>query len=85
MSFFRFLISPFLNPNSKRSTHGVNYSELDGLRGLAVLVVIASHTAAFSMYVQGSLGVLMFFFLSGFVLSLPFVDKPNKTYAKLPY
>lgn len=78
MSLLRFFVSPFVDPNAKCSTHGVNYSELDGLRGIAVLIVLSSHTAAFGMYAQGSLGVLMFFFLSGFVLSLPFVDKPNK-------
>jgi len=71
---FNFFLSPFLDVNKKRSSYGESLYELDGLRGLAVLIVVASHTAAFRMYGQGSLGVLLFFFLSGFVLTLPFVN-----------
>ncbi len=43
-----------------------------------MLIVIAIHTDAFGMYGQGSLGVLLFFFLSGFVLTLPFADEPRR-------
>ncbi len=73
-NYFR---SPFDDPDRKKSSHGDNLQVLDGLRGLAVLVVIASHTSAFGMYGQGSLGVLMFFFLSGFVLTVPYADDPG--------
>lgn len=72
------LITPFTDHNSKCSSYGENYYELDGLRGVAVIIVLLSHTASFGMYGQGSLGVLMFFFLSGFVLSLPFIEDPKK-------
>jgi len=67
-----------VDPDRKRSTHGDSLFVLDGIRGLAVLIVIASHTAAFSMRGQGSIGVLLFFFLSGFVLTLPYAHEPRR-------
>jgi len=73
-----YLLSPFNDVRSKRSSYGQNYLELDGLRGIAVIIVLMSHTSAFGMYGQGSLGVLLFFFLSGMVLTLPFVENPNR-------
>jgi peptidoglycan/LPS O-acetylase OafA/YrhL len=73
-----YLASPWTDPNRKRSADGASLFALDGVRGLAVLMVIASHTAAFGMAGQGSIGVLLFFMLSGFVLSLPFVDQPAR-------
>ena len=61
---------------------------LDGLRGLAIALVVLAHSgqtgyrpeldigrasiALFPIVVAGSLGVEMFFFLSGFVLFLPY-------------
>ena len=61
---------------------------LDGLRGLAIALVVLSHSGQtgfnpeldigrvsiglFPIVVAGSLGVEMFFFLSGFVLFLPY-------------
>ena len=74
----RHLASPFTDPNQKRSSHGDSLYALDGLRGVAVLIVMASHTSAFGMLGQGSLGVLLFFMLSGFVLTLPYADVPNR-------
>jgi len=73
-----FLLAPVKDVKNKESSFGDSYLGLDGLRGIAVLVVLMSHTSAFGMRGQGSLGVLLFFFLSGFVLSLPFVDKPKR-------
>jgi peptidoglycan/LPS O-acetylase OafA/YrhL len=73
-----FLKAPLVDPDRKRSTHGDSLFVLDGTRGLAVLIVIASHTGAFGMGGQGSLGVLLFFFLSGFVLTLPYADEPRR-------
>ena len=61
----------------KQPSSGANIAVLDGIRGLAVLTVIASHTAAFGMYGQGALGVWLFFVLSGFLLSMPFCRKPE--------
>ena len=82
MTGLTWLISPFTDLNHKRSSHGDTYYELDGLRGIAVFIVLLSHTASFGMFGQGSLGVLMFFFLSGFVLSLPYQENPKKIFKK---
>lgn len=73
-----FMLQPYLDPDLKRSTSGDSLLVLDGLRGLAVLIVIASHTASFGMYGHGSIGVLLFFFLSGFVLTLPYSENIKK-------
>lgn len=78
MNLKTYLLSPFTDINQKRSSHGDSLYTLDGLRGIAVLIVLFSHTAAFGMYAHGSLGVLLFFFLSGFVLTLPYTESPNK-------
>jgi len=80
MKLLEYLALPFTEPNRKQSSHGESLLVLDGLRGLAVLVVIASHTSAFGMYGQGSLGVLMFFFLSGFVLTVPYANDPARLF-----
>lgn len=74
----KFLKAPLVDPDRKRSTHGDSLLGLDGIRGLAALIVMASHTGAFGMGGQGSLGVLLFFFLSGFVLTLPYADEPRR-------
>src|SRR3546814_17230942 len=73
----QYLLSPFSDPDRKRSSHGDSDFSIDGLRGLAMLVVVASHTHAFGMAGQGSIGVLLFFVLSGYVLTMPFVDRPE--------
>ena len=73
-----FFISPYTDVNTKRSTHSQNISVIDGIRGLAVLIVLASHTNSFGMYGQGSVGVLLFYFLSGFVLTLPYIGYSYK-------
>lgn len=54
-----------------------NIPELDGIRGLAILLVIASHTNSFGLTGQGGIGVWIFFVLSGFLLAQPFVAKPE--------
>lgn len=69
------LTVPFLyafgDLKNKKPSFGVNLDALDGLRGLAVLLVIASHTNGLNMHGQGGLGVWVFFTLSGFLLSYP--------------
>ncbi len=77
MNLKTYLLAPFTDIYQKRSSHGDSLYTLDGLRGIAVIIVLMSHTAAFGMYAQGSLGVLLFFFLSGFVLTLPYTKNPK--------
>ncbi|HEU4837946.1 MAG TPA: acyltransferase [Micavibrio sp.] len=55
---------------------------LDGLRGIACLLVVASHIAAIlnlnfkeDIYNIGSMGVVIFFALSGFLMSMLYSDK----------
>lgn len=58
----------------KRPSVGPNLDALDGIRGLAVTLVIASHCGAFHLIGQGGVGVFLFFGLSAFLLTLPFGD-----------
>jgi peptidoglycan/LPS O-acetylase OafA/YrhL len=49
-----------------------HFPQLDGLRGLAVLLVIAGHILEFEFHIHtdfGGLGVLLFFVLSGFLIT----------------
>src|SRR5260370_42706982 len=49
-----------------------HYPELDGLRGLAVLLVVVGHALLSSRGIHSqlaSLGVLLFFVLSGFLIT----------------
>ena len=59
---------------------------LDGLRGLAVLLVILSHTSGGKSFLfphmdfsgAGKNGVFLFFVLSSFLLTLPFIKKQGE-------
>jgi peptidoglycan/LPS O-acetylase OafA/YrhL len=62
--------------NHKESSMGVNIGSLDGIRGLAVLMVLAEHTGVLNGI--GALGVRLFFALSGFLLATPFVQEPSR-------
>ena len=73
------------------------YAQLDALRGIAALVVVLGHMARFinddgktglfltplSPYVTGHQAVIVFFVLSGFVLSLPYLSGSSQPY--LPF
>lgn len=58
-------------------------NSLDGLRGLAALIVVASHTSNAGMYFfpflrfegMGKSGVYLFFLLSSFLLTIPLLEK----------
>jgi hypothetical protein len=43
MKFLAYLASPWTDVNGRQSSHGDSVSVLDGVRGLAVLIVLASH------------------------------------------
>ncbi|MET0147365.1 MAG: acyltransferase, partial [Ilumatobacteraceae bacterium] len=51
---------------------------LDGLRAIAVLIVLVSH-AGFGETVPGGLGVTIFFFLSGYLITTLILDESNLT------
>jgi peptidoglycan/LPS O-acetylase OafA/YrhL len=74
----RHLLSPFTDTDRKHSSSGDSIFALDGVRALAAAIVIASHTYAFGLQSQGGLGVFLFFILSGFVLTIPFADRPQR-------
>jgi peptidoglycan/LPS O-acetylase OafA/YrhL len=63
---------------AKRPASGRNIEALDGVRGLAVLLVIASHTGAFHLHGHGGVGVWLFFCLSAFLLTMPFAERPER-------
>jgi len=62
-----------------------NIESLNGLRGIAVLFVLLSHTGNSNLFLLphlnlsgiGQYGVIIFFFLSSFLLSRPFFQKPD--------
>jgi peptidoglycan/LPS O-acetylase OafA/YrhL len=48
---------------------------LDGLRGIAILFVLAAHSAVVNVYVAGQVGVTLFFVLSGFLITYLLLDE----------
>ncbi len=63
---------------SKQPSTGRNLDALDGIRGLAVLLVVAAHTDGFRMKGHGAVGVWLFFALSAFLLTLPYAVAPGR-------
>jgi peptidoglycan/LPS O-acetylase OafA/YrhL len=77
------------------------YHELDSLRGLAAIAVFASHAMGLTadanyyiltlnhspvhMFWDGSAAVIFFFVLSGFVISLPFVNDAAERVEIIPF
>jgi peptidoglycan/LPS O-acetylase OafA/YrhL len=59
----------------KRPPDGANVDVLDGIRGLAVLIVVMANTGFSGMGNHGLMGIWMFFELSAFLLTLQFIDK----------
>ena len=60
------------------TTKGKEYDAINGVRGLAALLVLFSHTAPGFSAVQ--MGLALLFVLSGFLLSKPFVVQPNSIF-----
>lgn len=67
-------IAAFSDIEAKRSSSGSKINSLDGIRGLAALLVLAQHTGLTKT--GGIFGVWLFFCLSGFLLAGPFVKNP---------
>lgn len=61
---------------SKKPSMNKNIIALDGLRGFAAILVLADHTGLAYTKGIGATGVWIFFCLSGFLLSIPFVKNP---------
>ncbi len=86
MSFLEKLYSHVLEDTS---TSGSKFSVLDGLRGIAVVVVFLSHSSAFrqrltpwtSFHGTGHIGVYLFFVLSGFLLTWSLLSAPRINFA----
>ncbi len=67
-------VPAFNDIEAKRSSSGINIGSLDGVRGLAALLVLGQHTGLTKT--GGIFGVWLFFCLSGFLLAGPFVRQP---------
>ena len=68
-------LSAVRNISNKSPSFGKNIEGLDGLRGIAALLVLGEHTGV--LRGNGPMGVWIFFTLSGFLLAMPFVNKPE--------
>lgn len=64
----------------KRPSDGANLAALDGIRGIAVLIVIAGHTYGLHLRSHGAVGVWLFFSLSAFLLTMRFASHPERAY-----
>ena len=64
---------PVAAPAPKRSRFGP-IGSLDGLRAIAVLIVVVSH-AGYGDVIPGGLGVTIFFFLSGYLITTLLLDE----------
>ena len=61
----------------KKPTIGANIDALDGLRGLAAVIIVADHTYGMVVGI-GAIGVWLFMTLSGFLIARPFVLQPQR-------
>ncbi len=65
--------------DSVAQLNGKHRIELDGIRGAAALFVLLEHTWT-PFLGMGRTGVWLFFILSGYLLSQPFVKKPARIF-----
>ena len=76
---FRFSATAFYNDLLyKTPSTGKNLATLDGLRGLAALLVLVDHTGVPGFRGAGMVGVTIFFCLSGYLLCLPFASQGSR-------
>src|ERR1700716_4125662 len=75
------------NPHKQRSegVQGKHFPVLDGLRGIAVLMVVITHfaslsTANYHYFYSGLLGVDIFFVLSGFLITSILLQEFERTH-----
>lgn len=74
--FGRSSFPAFYDLSHHKSSANLNYASLDGVRGVAVLLVLLDHSwGVFTG--AGTAGVWIFFVLSGFLLAIPFVKRPG--------
>lgn len=73
-------VPAFRDVVAKEPTSGPNLAALDGVRGLAVAIVVAGHADGFRMLGHGAAGVWLFFVLSAFLLTLPYVERPERLF-----
>ncbi|WP_316399042.1 acyltransferase [Bradyrhizobium sp. 33ap4] len=66
--------------NGKNSSDLHWLAPLDGLRAVAAITVLADHTHLLPAY-AGSIAVMLFFTLSAFLLTRPFVDSNSTAYS----
>ena len=85
--FFIFLLeldfsgfAAFQDAFEKRPSSGVNIDALDGLRGLAAIMVVGHHTYG-RFDGLGTAGVWLFMALSGFLLARPFINRPELVFS----
>lgn len=69
----------FKDVSEKKPSSGVNLDALDGMRGFAAILVLADHTGLPGCDGLGLVGVVIFFCLSGFLLTIPFIRKPTNS------
>ena len=67
----------------KKPSIGSNIDALDGLRGLAAVIIVADHTYGMVVGI-GAIGVWLFMTLSGFLIARPFVLQPQRALS-LPF
>jgi peptidoglycan/LPS O-acetylase OafA/YrhL len=70
-------LAPFADLHGRRSSTGKHIHALDGLRGLAVIMVVADHTWG-RFTGLGASGVWIFMTLSGFLIARPFIQQPKR-------
>lgn len=70
----------FADLHNKQPSLGENINALDGLRAVALLMVVADHTwGQFSGL--GRSGVWIFMTLSGFLIAKPFIQQPERVFS----